>query len=174
ARADAFCMKIDASVLPNILPVAEKRLAAFARPLFFFDLLPTGLTRLTPYGSASPATAPDLGGSPYSLLCATGNPEHVRQTAMRLLGREPADCFIMQDHHHYTETDALTARRLGHPIVCTAKDAVKLVPLLPLFGDIPVWTLDARAVFSEALFTDQPFASWWEKNLRRLRALTFG
>ena len=172
ARAHAFCMKADAAVIAGIVPAAKKRLAAYGCPLFFFDLHPTGLTRLTPHGEAAPETAPDLGGSPYILICGTGNPTHVQQTAKKLLGREPADCLVMQDHHHYTEADAEAVRHKGLPVVCTAKDAVKLAPLLPIFGSLPVWILDVRAVFSNNLFTDCTFDAWWDENLLRLRSRT--
>ncbi|SBV92627.1 Tetraacyldisaccharide 4'-kinase [uncultured delta proteobacterium] len=173
SRADAFCMKVDAAILPGIIPVAEKRLAAYDRPLFFFDLLPTGLTRLIPYGRGLPETAPDLGGSPYTLVCGTGNPDHVRKTASSLLGREPADSIIVQDHHHYAEADVTSARQKGYPVVCTAKDAVKLAPFLPIFNDTPVWILDVRAVFSHCLFTRLSFDAWWAENLQRLLSLRF-
>ena len=174
SRAAVFCMKAGRTLLPGIVPVAEQRLAGYGRPLFFFDLLPTSLTRLVPYGRALPETTRDLGGNPYALVCGTGNPEHVRQTATALLGREPADSFIVQDHHHYTETDANAVRQKGLPVVCTAKDAVKLAPLLPFFNDIPIWVLDVRAVFHHGLFTGQTFDAWWDDNLRRLLALKYG
>lgn len=173
SRADAFCMKLDAALLPSVLPVAEKRLKIFRRPLFFFDLLPTGLTRLVPYGRGVPETVPNLGGAVYTLLCGTGNPGHVRQTAQTLLGNAPAESIIVQDHHRYTEEDAARARASGIPIVCTAKDAVKLTRLLPVFGEVPVWILDARAVFGRALFTESTFDAWWEENLRRLLATKY-
>lgn len=173
SRADAFCMKLNEKNIPGLVSAAEKRLAKLGRPLFFFDLRPTGLTRLVPYGGTLRETVPDLCGSPYVLVCGTGNPDHVRQTAMSLLGREPSDCLIVQDHHHYSETDAAAVRKSGHPVVCTAKDAVKLAALLPRFSDIPIWVLDARTVFSQSLFTDLSFDAWWEANLKRLLALQF-
>ena len=173
ARADAFCMKLDAALLPSILPVAEKRLKTFRRPLFFFDLFPTGLIRLVPSDRAVPETIPNLGGAAYTLLCGTGNPEHVRRTAQTLLGAAPEASIIVQDHHQYTEEDAIRARASGNPIVCTAKDAVKLTRLLPVFGEVPVWILDARAVFGKTLFTENTFDAWWEENCRRLLATKF-
>jgi len=168
ARADAFCMKVDGAVLSDIAPAAEKLLGGYNRPLYFFDLQPTGLTRLMPHGKTQAETTPDLAGSPYFLLCGTGNPAHVQQTAKKLLGRDPADCLIMQDHHHYTETDINAVRQRGYPIVCTAKDAVKLAPLLPLFDNIPVWILNVRTVFTTTMFTDTPFDIWLTTTLQHL------
>ena len=165
-RADAFCMKADTAALPDIIPMAKKRLKELNCPLFFFDLHPTGLTRLTPYGEQQTGTVPDLGGSPYVLLCATGNPDHVQQTAKTLLGDDPADCLIMQDHHQYTEADADMARQKRLPIICTGKDAVKLRSLLPRFENLPLWVLNVRATFSVSLFTDITFDTWCEKKLR--------
>lgn len=168
ARADAFCMKLDETLLPSIIPVAEQRLAVFGRPLFFFDLHPTGLTRLTAHACPVPETVHTLNGTPYTLLCGTGNPAHVRQTAASLLGNSPSRDIIVQDHHHYTETDAARARALGLPVVCTAKDAVKLATILPAFGDVPVWILEIQAVFGRTMFTDVAFDVWWDESLKRL------
>ncbi len=172
-RADAFCMKAGTNLLPGLIPVAEKRLAAYGRPVFFFDLQPTGLARLVPYGKPLPRTVRDLGGEAYTLVCGTGSPDHVRATAAALLGIAPAAEVIVPDHHAYTETDIRAAMQKGLPVVCTAKDAVKLTSFLPLLGDHPVWVLDVRAVFSQAALTDVSFDAWWEANLQRLLALRF-
>ncbi|MDL2209934.1 tetraacyldisaccharide 4'-kinase [Desulfovibrio sp. OttesenSCG-928-O18] len=173
ARAHAFCMKADPAVFSGIIPVAEKRLAAFGRPLFRFSLQPIGLSRLEPFGDAPSETVSGLKEADYTLLCGTGNPTQVRETAHGFLGRAAAAEIIRPDHHPYMEADALHALRLGHPVVCTAKDAVKLAALLPYFGDLPVWVLEVRAVFGEALFTDRPFDAWWREQWRALAALRF-
>lgn len=165
ARAHAFCIKADSAVFSAIVPVAESRLAALARPLFSFSLQPTGLVRLAPYGENSPETASGLGSQAYILLCGTGDPAHVAATAEAFLGRPPSASIILSDHHHYTSEDAIRTAKIGKPLVCTAKDAVKLIPLLPHFGDVPVWILDVRTVFGPALFTTQNFDQWWRSRL---------
>lgn len=172
-RADVFLMKADDRTLAGLLPVAEKRLSRFNRPFFSFDLKPVGLARLRPFDHALPETVPDLAGKPYTFLCGTGNPAHVKQTARALLMNAPTHEMVFPDHHAYGTEDARRAARPGLPIVCTAKDAVKLAPLLAHFGEIPVWVLDARAVFGPGLFTSITFSEWWEKKLEYLLALTF-
>lgn len=173
ARAHAFCIKADPAVFAGLVPVAEKRLAGFGRPLFSFSLPPTGLTRLMPLGRALPETVPDLGGGSYTLVCGTGNPDHVRETARAFLGRGAAAEMILPDHYQYTKEDAERAARHGHPVVCTAKDALKLVALLPYFGSLPVWILDVKVVFGPTLFADRAFGAWWRDQWRFLSALRF-
>lgn len=172
-RADVFLMKADEQTLSSLLPVIENRLKGFKRPFFSFDLKPVGVTKLVPFGKTLPETAPDLGGEAYTFLCGTGNPAQVKQTATTLLQRPPATELLFPDHHEYTGADAKKAASFAMPIVCTAKDAVKLTPLLPCFGDVPVWILDVRAVFGPSLFTAVTFGEWWEEKLDYLLALTF-
>jgi tetraacyldisaccharide 4'-kinase len=172
-RANAFLMKTDGQTLSSLLPVIEKRLKPFNRPFFSFDLKPVGLTKLAPFGKTLPETAPDLAGEAYTFLCGTGNPAQVKQTAQTLLNRPPANELLFPDHYAYTEEDAKKAASLNLPIICTAKDATKLSPLLPAFGNLPVWILDARAVFGPSLFTVVTFGEWWEKKLDHLLALNF-
>lgn len=165
ARAHAFCIKADEAALSAIAPVVEARLGHLDLPLFSFTLAPGRLIRLAPFGRGPEEIAPDIGGESYVLACGTGNPEQVAQTAAAFLGREPAHAMIVADHHRYTEADAKTMAAWRIPIVCTAKDAVKLAPLLPHFGDVPVWILDVRADFGPAFFSAQSFDQWWAERL---------
>lgn len=166
SRAHAFCIKTDAATFSGIVPVAAQRLAAFGRPLFSFTLRPTGLTRLSPYGNASREAAERLGDTAYTLLTGTGNPAQVRDTATALLGKAPAYEHLLPDHHAFTHEDAAKAAAHGKPILCTAKDAVKLSRFLPAFGEVPVWVITVRAVFGPALFTNQDFDAWWLEQWR--------
>lgn len=168
SRAHAFCVKADPATFSALVPAAKNRLEKFGRPVFSFTLAPTGLTRLAAQANSVPETAPDLGGERYTLLCGTGDPEHVRATARALLGRDAHTALILPDHHPYTEADVTQACAPGIPVVCTAKDARKLAPLLPTFGDIPVWVLEVRVSFGPALFTDNTFDTWWRRQLRRI------
>ncbi len=167
-RADAFCIKADPSRFAALLPAAESRLAPYGKPLFSFHLAPAGLSRLQKEGDAADAV-PDLGGAKYALACAVGNPGQVRETARTLLGGDPTVTERFDDHYLYTEADAKRLAAHGLPLVCTAKDAVKLAPLLPHFGEIPVWVLDVAAAFGRGLFTELRFDQWWE-----LRAAELG
>ena len=63
-------------------------------------------------------------------------------------GVELVATMAFRDHHAYDAGDAARIRDAssGAPVVTTAKDAVKLVPLL---GDADVWVLDQTVVFDE-------------------------
>ena len=170
-RADSFCVKASGAEQTALITAAQTRLEALERPLFFFDLLPNGLSRLVPPGGVPLDKIHDLGGAAYTFLCGTGNPDHVRQTVKSLLGKEPTYAHILPDHYRYTAADAQAVRQKNLPVVCTAKDAVKLSPLLPIFGDLPVWVLEVEAVFNRTLFSDTSFDVWWETKLARLLAV---
>ena len=167
-RAHAFCIKADEAVFSGIAPVAANRLAAFERPLFSFDLQATHLTRLQANRDDTPETTQNLNGVPYTLLLGTGNPAQVHTTATKFLGIPPAYEHILPDHHHYTEADVKKAASHGCPIICTAKDAVKLTQLLPSFGNVPVWILTVHVAFGPTLFTSASFATWWQGQWRAL------
>lgn len=178
ARADAFCIKADESRFSALAGVAEQRLKAFGRPLFSFTLTPSGIVRVVDTAGTAPETAPDLDGAPYTMVCGTGNPEDVRATMESFFGYAPAKAHIFPDHHAYTPEDVAricdTGDRLPdgkppriRPVVCTAKDAVKLAPLLTAFGSTPLWSLEVAARFERSLFTAQSFDAWLESVLTR-------
>lgn len=61
-------------------------------------------------------------------------------------GADLADAIAFPDHHDYSPAEAAALLRLagGGPVVMTAKDAVKLAPLMP---GADVWVLDQKVVF---------------------------
>ena len=65
---------------------------------------------------------------------------------VRSAGAEPTDTISFPDHHPYREEEAEELLRLAGdlPLVMTAKDAVKLVPLMPAAD---VWVLEQEPVF---------------------------
>ena len=79
------------------------------------------------------------------------------------MGRPPKEHLIFPDHHDYARRPD-DARRLaapGLPVICTAKDAVKLASLnLPA-----LYALEVKADFYAAAWpsgTGGPdFATWW-------------
>lgn len=182
-RADAFFLKADPARAAALAYAAKQRLEAFGKPLFFFHLAPTGLRRLEgKVKNLAQATrslaaeagggrfAPNLDGAEYVLTCAVGAPVQVRESAVALLGRAPSAEVFFPDHHSFTEADALSLAAHGLPVVCTGKDAVKLLPLLRHFGQIPVWEMDARVVFGLSLFEERSFPEWWDATWRGLAA----
>ncbi|GAB1259847.1 tetraacyldisaccharide 4'-kinase [Aurantivibrio plasticivorans] len=72
-----------------------------------------------------------------------GNPGRFYST-LRRIGLS-VDEKSFADHYHYCASDILTMAELGLPLVTTAKDAVKLAPILEstqeLIG-LPIWVLD--------------------------------
>ena len=162
ARAGAFCVKSDAASFSALAALVERRLAPFGKPVFSFRLAPTGVRRLSSSGAAS-SLRPDLGGKDYVLADGVGNPEQVAATAKALLGVAPKQHCAFPDHHAYTERDAARLSSHGLPVVCTAKDAVKLAELLPAFGAVPVWVLETCLEFGPALYAEHSFPQWWEQ-----------
>ncbi len=61
-------------------------------------------------------------------------------------GARPRDAIAFPDHHAYTEREAAAILRLaaGGPVVMTAKDAVKLAPMMELAD---VWILEQKVRF---------------------------
>jgi tetraacyldisaccharide 4'-kinase len=167
-RAHAFCLKADLPRFTALSAVAGQRLAAYGRPLFSFHLAPSGLERLVPYGKALPETRGDLGGTPYTLVCGTADPGQVAKTATDFLGYPPAETRAFPDHHRYTAEDVRAFCSPSRPVVCTAKDAVKLAAHLAEAAGTPIWVLGVSAVFGPSLFLRQTFDEWWLENLRRL------
>jgi tetraacyldisaccharide 4'-kinase len=156
SRAHAFLLKTEPEDWPGLLPVLRERLRPFPSPVFAFRLRPFGLRSV-------PASSPELLpvsalASPYALVCGVGNPAQARRSAEKFLGRPPAREMFYPDHHDFTKNAGELAA-MNLPLVCTAKDAVKLEALgLPL-----LFSLEARADFFACFNTDRPFPVWWEE-----------
>ena len=161
SAAGAFLIKLNPDAWPDALPALRRRLAPFPRPVFAFRLRPQGLRPCGPTPSPmQPASA--LPG-PYLLTSGVGNPDQVRRSVEEFMGRPPKEHLIFPDHHDYARRPD-DARRLaapGLPVICTAKDAVKLASLnLPA-----LYALEVKADFYAAAWpsgTGGPdFATWW-------------
>jgi tetraacyldisaccharide 4'-kinase len=105
-------------------------LARFAKPIVRAD---QGEATIAPlHGGA--ARPPGELGAPALLASGIGNPRAFELTAARAFGR-PAAAYRFPDHHHFVLGDVslvrAAAERLSARIVVTAKDAVKLAPLVP-------------------------------------------
>ena len=166
-RASAFCIKTAPKTFSALSPLVTQRLAAYGVPVFPFHLEPQGLNALSSKGFKTDLV-PNLDGSPYVLVSGVGHPGQVLDTAVALLGKAPEHHAIYADHHRYTEHDATELSSHGLPVVCTAKDAVKLSRLLPLFGKTPVWVLEVRPSFGPGLFSRQSFPEWWQEQWQAL------
>lgn len=160
SAAHAFLIKLDPAAWPDTLPMLRRRLAPFPRPVFAFRLHPRGLRACGESSSLLPASAVP---GPYLLTSAVGSPAQVRRSVEAFMGRAPQEHLIFSDHYGYTRPeDAQRLSAPGLPVLCTAKDAVKLNSLnLPA-----LYALDVKADFYAAAWPDNhtqtpDFESWW-------------
>ena len=162
--AGAFGMKIAEADLPALRPLIEKRLAAYGVPLFTFTLRGTHIISLHEGLCAQSPPLPESTwrGAAYVLASGVGEPAQVAASTTAFMGQEPAHHFIFPDHHAYTPEDARHMISPGLPVLCTAKDAVKLHGLLSFFAQRPVWALMTSLHFGPTFFADTPFPTWWE------------
>lgn len=165
ARAGAFLIKASPDQMTDLAPLLSARLECFQRPVFSFSLEPAELVRVGEKDTPPNCSAPAFGSRPYALMTGVGNPAHVLETVTAFMHAPPVTHRVFPDHHRYTPDDVLALS--GLPIVCTAKDAVKLLPLAHL---AELWALHVRVTFGPALWTAQPFPVWWDAwwNSRRL------
>ena len=168
-RADAFLLKIGPKGFAALKPHIEQRLERFNKPVFSFQIMPTGLRKVL-----GGETARDFSGGQYLLVTGVGDPAQVKATATAYFGYAPLKHMAFRDHHFYTKHDVLeiseTARKLGcRAILCTPKDAVKLGAM----STDEFWQFDLRLEFGpSAIGVDTPFSTWWDRrydafNLRR-------
>lgn len=168
-RADAFLIKIGPKNFEKITPYISERLGSLHKPVFSFQVLPTGVRQVV-HGHAQR----DFDGGTYLLVTGVGNPAQVRRTAEEYFGYAPLKHMTFKDHHAYTKQDVMemqtVARRLGcDAILCTPKDAVKLGPMC----SEEFWQFDLRLDFGPStLGQSTPFDVWWNRrfdafNLKR-------
>lgn len=176
SAASVFAVKADAAAFADLAPLACRRLEHLGRPVFSFSLAPLGLRALFPparaqAGQEEEALPPLLSkeqyhNRPYALVSGVGNPSDVERTAELVMGRPPVQHFAFDDHHPFSSQDVQAVLRLSAsllPVVCTAKDAVKLRAFQADFGITPAWVMETELQFGSALFTDCDFPTWWEQ-----------
>ena len=107
----------------------------------------TARALLKPTGWVGPDGAPRTGGprGPAIGVAGIGRPDDFFDQAEDV-GAELVDAIAFPDHHPFTRAEARELVRLagGGPVVMTAKDAVKLAPMM---GDADLWILDQSVVF---------------------------
>lgn len=155
-HADVLCIKATEAQFGELLPAMHKKLRQFEKPVFSFTLKPVQLTRIDETGTATPAA---FGGRPYALVTGVGHPEQVLHTVTAYMGYEPEHHLMYPDHHDYEFRDAKKLTALQMPILCTAKDEVKLrrMPVPQL------WCVRVAAVFGPCLWSRDPFPEWWDR-----------
>ena len=102
---------------------------------------------------------------PYILVSGVGNPAQVETSVRELMGRPPLQHFDFADHHPYSAADVQAIVKMSAaplPVVCTAKDAVKLRAFGEEWCNTPVWVMETEARFGPSLFCKKSFPQWWE------------
>jgi len=110
-------------------------------------------TRLRRINDGSHREIDRLAGRKIGLVSGIGNPHAFEQTVERL-GGDIVGHVIFRDHHRFSSSDVRRVfRRFKHVelIVTTAKDGVKIRPLLPQSIEPGVWSLDVEWRFLEGL-----------------------
>lgn len=158
-RADAFLIKAGPKLFKRMMPHLEARLGKLRKPVFSFQVVPTGLRRVL---DGEPAA--DFGGEKYLLVTGVGDPELVKRTATQYIGYKPVRHLVYRDHHAFTKTDVLemqeAARNMGcEAILCTPKDAVKLGPMCSR----EFWQFNLRVDFGPSTIAENStFPAWWQ------------
>ncbi len=183
-HAGAFLVKTTQQEWPGLAEAMVDRLASCARSVFAFALRCQGLLYCSPSAEFAsvdgsedaslakriPAPTPDAPlpddlAEAYLLVTGVGNPEQVKETATAFMGTPPARVVTFPDHHAYTRTDAIVLADYNMPVLCTAKDAVKLSGL----GLPRLYALDVEPDFFASLSDSSstapgiPFSAWWER-----------
>jgi tetraacyldisaccharide 4'-kinase len=103
---------------------------------------------------------------PVVAMAGIAEPERFRR-ALEAAGWTVADAVSFPDHHRYSARDvervARIAERAGAPVVTTAKDAVRLLPLRPLPVSIAAIPLEV------AVEPAEEFDEWLRVRLREVR-----
>ena len=180
ASASAFIVKADPGQFSSLESIAWQRLESFGKPLFSFSMEPVGLRPLFPRGNGASKAGEAQRLRPeeyhdraYVLISGVGNPSGVEATAARLMGRPPLQHFDFADHHAYSEADIRAVRKLlpaPLPVICTAKDAVKLGAFGHAWDGAPVWSLETDVVFGPSLFGEHNFPAWFGHTLNEALA----
>lgn len=171
SSASAFAIKADEKKFASVDSAARERLASYGKPLFSFSLMPVGLKPLFPEKGSEMLSPEIYRKTPYILLSGVGNPCGVEETARTLLGREPVQHFDFDDHHRYSTVEIQALLKIAGvplPLVCTAKDAVKLEHMGDIWGLTQVWIMETRVEFGSWLdfsnggHASGGFSDWWE------------
>lgn len=173
--ADAYLIKAEPEDWPELVHALRSRLKAWPRPVFAFRMAPVGLlpvhAGLQTGIQHTPLDASAVQG-PYAFVCGIGDPAQALHTVTAFLGREPEHILAFPDHHDFSREQVHLAK-IGLPLICTGKDAVKLSALhLP----VPCFSLEVSAHFFASLSAEEltgsgqeaavPFELWWENWLR--------
>lgn len=157
SRADAFFVKATAAEFDTLQEKLDAKVHAYGKPVFSFSLEPYALRALNNTAEQTPNS---LAGKDYVLVTAVGNPQDVYASLTKAVGTPPSQHRVYPDHHAFSpqeQQELATLARQGLPLVCTAKDAVKLENL-----SAGVWVTQTRLRFGPALWSACGFPAWWQ------------
>lgn len=165
-RADLLmvtrCDQVDAQRLERLVAQLER----FGKPVLRCRHAPVALRELGADATRQPA---ELAGTRVVLASGIGNPGAFAAT-VRQLGAEPAAEHRFPDHHRFTaaEVAALLETAGEAPLLITAKDAVKWLPLVPAAARARVLVLEvaARLAADDDARLDAALASGLERSAR--------
>lgn len=167
-RADAFLLKTFDPLTPRLKRLMTQRLAGFAKPVFLCFATPRGLTNLI--SGEHRLSLPDAG---YALVSGIANPFSLERTAQTLLQALPVRHFAFADHHEFSLEDLSRiirqagAQGIKH-LICTAKDATKIQPLLAWNPEVQWWSLEMELGFAQPGPGQEDFATWLRRRMQAL------
>jgi len=167
-RADAFLLKTFDPLTPRLERLMTQRLAGFVKPVFHCFAIPAGLINLI--SGEHRHSLPDAG---YALVSGIANPFSLERTAQALLQTLPVRHFAFADHHDFSLEDLARITRQAEAqdithIVCTAKDATKIQPLLGPNAKQRWWSLEMELDFAPPGPGQEDFAAWLQRRMRAL------
>lgn len=154
-RASCFLLKCPPEQWQNIQKNTAEKLRPFAKPLFIFDIRIKGLVPLFG-GRQNPVTA-------FSLLAGIGNPLQFKQSAEQFLGKASSNDIFLKDHAPM-DTVLPKLLTLKTPLICTEKDAAKLIKY-PQLQEKEIYFTDTELNFHTSLFTDDTFENWLKNHI---------
>ena len=160
--ADVFLLRLNCDAKwEDLLALAKSKLPG--KPIFPFCFRNVALSSLT----APSSKVTSLSGRAYNLFCGVGSPEGVLASTKEFLGYGPQEFYKFPDHYNYTVQDLKRLCASGLDLLCTEKDAVKLLKLLEAMPSdytppCSIWVLQLDVDFP-AIASGLTFANWWEK-----------
>ena len=170
--AQCFAMKVSTDEFAEIEPLVQEKLYKFNVPFFTFDLLPSYFVTIDDFivGTYTPKPLLDYLKKGYILCTGVGNPEQIFKSITKFTKHAPTEHLVYKDHHKFTLGDIKKLTEQGLPIVCTEKDAVKLVNFKRYLNNHTLLVILAEVQFGKSLFTNSNFATmletWWLQQQR--------
>ncbi len=148
-RAEAFLLKCPKEEWELVEGQAQKKLKIYKKPLFVFEM-----SNFSIYNIFTKKKWVYQSNQPYAVVCALGNPEQFKKSLENFLECQAKIDYFMPDHHNFDADFKLFEEILRKmPIVCTEKDAVKLMHFEKFKNtEHSIYVLKSSATFHNSLF----------------------